>query len=96
MFDLFADRNYQSNSFESSAANGIIRNERFTMEKSTDNKPFVVVDGDILDGVAESDWIKEVKSNLATKFQNGVQVGKNDYSASVIVGALKKWENDIM
>lgn len=77
MFDLFADRNYQSNSFESSAANGIIGNERFTIEKSTDNKPFVVVDEDILDGVAESDWIKEVKSNLATKFPNGVQVGKN-------------------
>ncbi len=77
LFDRFADRNYQSNSFESSAANGIIGNERFTIEKSTDNKPFVVVDEDILDGVAESDWINKVKSNLAAKFPNGVQVGRN-------------------
>ena len=49
----------------------------FSISISEDNTPFVVVDDDILAGVEERDWIKVVKSNLLSKFPNGVPLGNN-------------------
>lgn len=41
------------------------------------NTPFVVADNDILAGVSRGKWINTVKSNLSTKFPDGVVVGGN-------------------
>ena len=46
--------------------------------RTKDNKPFVTVEEDILDGVPEADWVDTVKQNLKTKFPNGVTVGNNE------------------
>ena len=50
---------------------------RLAIGRTVENKPFVEIENDILDGVPESDWIKTVKSNLAAKFPNGIKLGKN-------------------
>lgn len=42
-----------------------------------DNRPFVTVEEDILDGVPEGRWVKTVKDNLRQKFPKGVTVGRN-------------------
>ena len=38
--------------------------EKYSIGKTTDNKPFVEVEQDILAGVPEKDWVKTVKENL--------------------------------
>ncbi|MBR3862724.1 MAG: hypothetical protein IKM42_03605 [Clostridia bacterium] len=53
---------------------------RLAIGRTVENKPFVEIENDILDGVPESDWIKTVKSNLATKFPNGVIIGNSQIS----------------
>ena len=50
----------------------------YTIGKTTDNKPFVEVEQDILAGVPEADWVKTVKENLKKKFPNGITVGNNE------------------
>lgn len=50
----------------------------YAIGKTTDNKPFVEVEQDILAGVPESDWVKTVKENLKKKFPNGITVGNNE------------------
>lgn len=45
--------------------------------KTTDNKPFVTIDGDILAGVPQQDWVKTVKDKLKQKFPSGITVGRN-------------------
>ena len=45
--------------------------------KTTDNKPFVTIDTDILAGVPRQDWVKTVTNNLKQKFPMGITVGKN-------------------
>lgn len=47
----------------------------YAIGKTTDNKPFVEVEQDILAGVPEADWVKTVKENLKKKFPNGITVG---------------------
>lgn len=37
---------------------------KYAIGKTTDNKPFVEVEQDILAGVPEADWVKTVKENL--------------------------------
>lgn len=51
---------------------------KYQIKYDTENKPFVVVEEDILDGVNPSKWVTTVKKNLAEKFPNGVHVGNND------------------
>ncbi len=51
---------------------------RYSIEKTTDNKSFVEVDEDILDGVPKKDWVSTVKENLKNKFPDGITVGSND------------------
>lgn len=46
--------------------------------RTTDDRPFVTVEEDILDGVPEADWIDTVRENLKKKFPNGVTVGNSD------------------
>ena len=45
--------------------------------KTTDNKPFVTIDVDILAGVPRQDWVKTVTDNLKKSFPSGVTVGRN-------------------
>lgn len=51
---------------------------RYSIEKTMDNKSFVEVDEDILDGVPKKDWVSTVKENLKNKFPDGITVGNND------------------
>jgi hypothetical protein len=50
----------------------------YAIGKTTDNKPFVEAEQDILAGVPEADWVKTVKENLKKKFPNGITVGNNE------------------
>ena len=51
---------------------------RYSIGETTDNKPFVEVEQDILEGVPKADWVKTVKENLKKKFPNGITVGNNE------------------
>lgn len=51
---------------------------RFSIGETTDNKPFVEVEQDILADVPEADWVKTVKENLRKKFPDGIVVGNNE------------------
>ena len=51
---------------------------RYQIKYNTENRPFVVVETDILNGVNPSEWVTTVKKNLAEKFPDGVHVGNND------------------
>ena len=50
----------------------------YSIERTADNKSFVEVDEDILDGVPKKDWVSTVKENLKNKFPDGITVGSND------------------
>lgn len=50
---------------------------RFSVDYDTDNRPFVTVEEDILDGVPKSEWPARVREVLAERFPNGVRVGAN-------------------
>ena len=52
--------------------------ERYSIGRTTDNRPFVNVEEDILAGVPQSEWVKKVKENLKEKFPNGITVGNNE------------------
>ncbi|MGM9562459.1 MAG: hypothetical protein ACI3VQ_00085 [Faecousia sp.] len=52
--------------------------QRFVIEYTKDNKPFVRIEEDILDGVEKTEWVSVVKENLRRKFPNGITVGKSD------------------
>ena len=47
------------------------------IKKTADNKPFVVVEDDILDGVPQEQWQKVVMNNLKAKYPDGIKVGNN-------------------
>lgn len=51
---------------------------RYSIGKTTENKPFVEVEQDILAGVPEADWVSTVKENLKKKFPNGITVGNSE------------------
>ena len=81
-------RNYEllSNMFEeamTSAADDVKRaglfedargEKRHSIKYTTDNKPVVVVEENILDGVPKSEWIKTVKEVIRSKFSGGIPV----------------------
>ena len=52
--------------------------ERYSIGYDRDNRPFLTVEEDILDGVPERDWVSTVKGNLKRKFPNGVTVGNSE------------------
>lgn len=49
----------------------------FSIEETTDNRPFVQIDEDILQGVPKSEWKKTVKEVLKQRFPNGIPLGNN-------------------
>lgn len=51
--------------------------DTYSIEYDQNNRPFVTVEEDILDGVPREDWVRTVKDNLRKKFPNGVTVGNN-------------------
>lgn len=50
----------------------------YSINYDQDNRPFVTVEEDILEGVPREDWVRTVKDNLRKKFPNGVTVGNNE------------------
>lgn len=50
---------------------------RFSIRYDQNNKPYVVIEEDILAGVPQKEWVKTVKDSLRQKFPNGVTVGNN-------------------
>ena len=62
-------------------AEGNTRNDQ-AIGKTTDNKPFVIVEKDILDGVAPTEWVKTVTDNIRQKFPQGIVIGRNTISVN--------------
>lgn len=52
--------------------------DTYSIEYDQENRPFVTVEEDILDGVPREDWVRTVKDNLRKKFPNGVTIGNNE------------------
>lgn len=52
--------------------------QRYSIDYDAQNRPFVTVEKDILDGVPDSEWVRTVKANLKKKFPDGVTVGSNE------------------
>ena len=52
-------------------------NSKYSIEYDKNNRPFVVIEEDILADVPRAEWIKTVIDNLRTKYPNGVEVGNN-------------------
>lgn len=52
--------------------------DTYSIEYDQENRPFVTVEEDILDGVPREDWVRTVKDNLRKKFPNGVTVGNTE------------------
>ena len=50
---------------------------RHSIKYDENNRPFVVVEEDILEGIPKNQWVKAVKDNLREKFPDGVTVGNN-------------------
>ena len=50
----------------------------YAIGRTTENRPFVEVEQDILAGVPKADWVSTVKENLKKKFPNGIIVGNNE------------------
>lgn len=47
---------------------------QYSLGYTTDNKPVVVVEDDILKGVPENKWIETVKNTISEKFSDGIPV----------------------
>lgn len=54
------------------------KEQKFSIEKTIKNEPFVEVEQDILDGVPREKWVSTVRENLRKKFPAGVTVGNNE------------------
>jgi len=52
-------------------------NGQWTVEYTKDNKPYVNITEDILNGVPKSEWVKTVKNEMSLRFKNGITVGNN-------------------
>ncbi len=66
---LDAAQNYQNGGLVQSGDSA-----QYSIRYTTDNKPVVVVQEDILDGVPKSQWVKTVKDTISGKFANGIPV----------------------
>lgn len=51
---------------------------KYAIKYSEENKPFVAIEEDILDGVPRKEWTKKVKETLKKKYPNGIQI-RNEY-----------------
>ena len=52
--------------------------ERLAVGRTTDNRPFVEVEDDILAGVPKENWVNHVKSEMKKRFPDGITVGNNE------------------
>lgn len=50
---------------------------QYSIDYDQDNRPFVIVEEDILGGVPRPEWTTRVKEVLAKRFPNGVRVGND-------------------
>lgn len=57
---------------------------RFSIAYDQDNRPFVTVEEDILEGVPREDWVRTVKDNLRKKFPGGVTVGNSEIKINAV------------
>lgn len=78
LFDSFAEQNRNNASSEEIWTRESTNDQKYLINRTVDDKPFVIVTDNILDGIAEADWVSTVKQNLATKYPNGVVVGNSD------------------
>lgn len=82
------------------AASEVETTEQYAIGYTTDNKPFVAVEEDILDGVPEENWVKTVKENLKKKFPNGITVSKtrmkvnSQTTSEMTYSEYSKWLKD--
>ena len=51
---------------------------KYAIKYSEENKPFVAIEEDILDGVPRKEWTKKVKETLKKKYPKGIQI-RNEY-----------------
>lgn len=51
---------------------------KYAIKYSEENKPFVAIEEDILNGVPRKEWTKKVKETLKKKYPNGIQI-RNEY-----------------
>ncbi|MBE7063545.1 MAG: hypothetical protein E7390_07160 [Ruminococcaceae bacterium] len=49
----------------------------YRIGRTIENKPFVEVEEDVLNGIPEKEWTKTVKQNLKKKFPEGIIAGNN-------------------
>lgn len=58
----------------------------YSIQYTTDNRPVVVVEEDILDGVPRSQWVKIVKKTIQDKFSGGIPVSGRLVKVNRITG----------
>ena len=73
---------------------------QYSIAYTTDNRPVVVVEENILDGLPRSEWVKKVKQTIAGKFSDGIPVSgrlvrvnlktRNEYTKSKDSQKLEK------
>ncbi len=62
-----------------------------SIDYDTDNRPYVTVEEDILDGVPEKDWARKVKAVLREKFPDGITVGNSEINIGGRTGRELTW-----
>lgn len=62
-----------------------------SIDYDTDNRPYVTVEEDILDGVPERDWARTVKAVLREKFPDGITVGNSEINIGGRTGRELTW-----
>lgn len=57
-------------------ANGTQENSniKHSIRYTTDNKPVVVIEENILDGIPENEWVKKVKTVMSENFSTGIPI----------------------
>lgn len=78
---------------------------QYSIAYTTDNRPVVVVEENILDGLPRSEWVKKVKQTITEKFSDGIpvsgrlvkvnRISKNEYINSKYSQGIKKNNNAI-
>lgn len=69
---------YPQQAKRTSDKNPVESEPRYSLSRTTDNKPFVEVEQDILAGVPEKDWASTVRNNLKDKFPDGIPLWNNE------------------
>lgn len=62
-----------------------------SIDYDTNNRPYVTVEEDILDGVPERDWARTVKAVLREKFPDGITVGNSEINIGGRTGRELTW-----